>query len=139
MTPCTFRKRLGSLRPADGRAEEILTCIKQDEEVKVEIKRMRNPKQLRLWWALCGVLAEYADWCSSREDASDWLKLSIGHADFITSPDGKQWVRPRSIAFGNCSQERFHEILDAAIKVIVEKIMVGTKSEALRAELEAMI
>jgi hypothetical protein len=140
MTAALFRKRLGALRPADGMAEEQLSRIRQDEEVRVEIKRVRSPQQLRYWWALCGVLAEYADWCEGdRERASDWLKLSIGHAETFTSPDGKQWIRPKSIAFGNCPQDRFQAVMDAAIKVICEKIMPGTSNADLRNELEGMI
>jgi len=138
-TPALFRKRMSALYPADEMAEEQLSRIKQDEEVRVEIKRVRNPKQLRLWWALCGVLADYADWCSDRETASDWLKLSIGHAEYHESPDGKTWCRPKSIAFGNCPQDQFDQILNDAINVIVSKIIPGTSNDALRNELEAMI
>lgn len=138
-SPALFRKRMSALYAADGMAEEQLSKIKQEEEVRVTISRVRNPRQLRYWWALCGVLAEYADWCKDRETASDWLKLSIGHAEFHESPDGKTWCRPKSIAFGNCPQEEFDTLLDQAIRIIVTKIMPGTSSEALRNELEAMI
>ena len=138
-SPALFKKYEGVLMPADEMAVEQFHKIRHGEEVRVDIKRVRNPKQLKYWWALCGVLAEYADWCPDRETASDWLKLSIGHAEFHESPDGKTWCRPKSISFGNCPQEEFDTLLDQAIRIIVTKVMPGTSSEALRNELEAMI
>ena len=134
-----FQYRLGALRPADAHTIEMCGRFKQGEVLKAEPKRMRNYKQICLWWALVGVLAEHADWCASKEDASDWLKISIGHFNLIRSPDGKEWARPKSIAYGNCEQTEFDQLLNAAIKVVCEKIIPGTNNEVLARELEAMV
>ncbi len=134
-----FQYRMGALRPADAHTIEMCGRFKAGEVLKAEPKRMRNYKQICLWWALVGVLAEHADWCASKEDASDWLKISIGHFDLIRSPDGKEWARPKSIAYGNCEQTEFDQILNKAIAVICEKIIPGTSNTVLRQELEAMV
>ncbi|MEE8607172.1 MAG: DUF1367 family protein [Nitrospiraceae bacterium] len=134
-----FQYRNGALRPADAHTIEMCARFKPGEIVKAEPKRMRNYKQLCLWWAIVGVLYDHADWCASKEDASDWLKISIGHFDLIRSPDGKEWARPKSIAYGNCEQTEFDQLLNAAINVVCEKIIPGTSNEVLRAELEAMV
>ena len=134
-----FQYRHGALRPADAHTIEMCGRFKSGEILKAEPKRMRNYRQLCLWWALVGVLAEHADWCASKEDASDWLKISIGHFDLIRSPDGKEWARPKSIAYGNCEQTEFDQLLNKGIGVICEKVIPGTSNEILRAELEAMV
>jgi hypothetical protein len=134
-----FQWRLGALRPADTHTIEMCARFKQGEILKAEPKRMRNPKQLALWWAMAGVMAEHAEWCATKEDASDWLKISIGHFNLIRSPDGKEWPRPKSIAYGNCEQTEFDQIMNKGVAVICEKIIPGTPNDVLRAELEAMV
>jgi len=134
-----FQYRHGALRPADAHTIEMCGRFKQGEIVKAEPKRMRNPKQLGLWFALAGVLAEHADWCKTKKQASGWLKITIGHFDVVRSPDGKEWAEPKSIAYGNCEQTEFDQLLTAAIGVVCEKIIPGTSNEILRAELEAMV
>ena len=134
-----FQYRHGALRPADAHTIEMCARFKNGEILKAEPKRMRNYKQLCLWFALVGVLAEHAEWCASKEDASDWLKIAIGHFDVVRSPDGKEWARPKSIAYGNCDQTEFDQLLNKGIAVICEKVIPGTSNEILKAELEAMV
>ena len=134
-----FQYRHGALRPADAHTIEMCGRYKQGEILKAEPKRMRNYKQLCLWFALAGVLADHADWCGSKKQASSWLKISIGHFDVVRSPDGKEWAEPKSIAYGNCDQTEFDQLLNAAIRVVCERIIPGTSNAALRAELEAMV
>ena len=134
-----FRKEDGLLRPADDHARETLSHYRSGSHVRAELRRVRNPRQLALWWALAGVLSDHAEWCASREDASDWLKIAVGHFEIVRSPDGKEWARPKSIAFGNCAQDEFDQILNNAIRVICEKVIPNTSSDALRTRLEEIV
>lgn len=134
-----FQWRYGALRPADAHTIEMCARFKAGEILKAEPKRVRNYKQLCLWFSLCGVLAEHAEWCASTDNASDWMKIAIGHFDLMRSPDGKEWAVPKSIAYGNCDQTEFDQLLNKAIRVICEKVIPGTSNETLRAELEAMV
>ena len=134
-----FTKRLGALRPADDAAMEALEKIKAGETVRVEFKRVRNPKQHRMYWALMGLLATYADTKCSPEDVSDWVKVAVGHSYTANYLDGTSQVKPSSIAFGNLSQDRWDTFFDKVIDFAVTKIMPGTHHEDLRAELNDMI
>lgn len=128
--------RLGAFRPADQHTIEAAAKIKPGTVLRVQWARVRNPDQLALWWALADTLADYAEWCVDKDDASDWLKVSVGHFDMVTTPDGKQIARAKSIAFGNCDQDKFDKILSAAIAVVCDKIIPGTSNAELRARLE---
>lgn len=139
MTQAIFQRQLNALRPTDAMSEEMLSKIKPKEYVRVEIKRMRNPRQHRLFWALMGLLATYAETKCSAEDISDWIKISVGHSHVAHYPDGTTVVKPSSIAFGNMSQEKWETFFSKVVDFACTKILHGTTNQALKAELEEMI
>lgn len=139
MTQAIFQRHLGALRPTDALAEEVLAKVKPGEQVRVEIKRLRNPRQFRLYWALMGMLAGYAETRCSAEDVSDWIKVVVGHSYVAHYPDGTSQVKPASIAFGNLSQEKWESFFNKVVDFTCSKILHGTSNQTLKAELEAMI
>lgn len=134
-----FHKHLCALRPTDAQGMEALNRLKPDQQVRVEIKTLRNPRQFRLYWALMGMLAGYADSPCTSKDVDRWMKIAVGHSEVRHYPDGTTQVEPKSIAFGNLSQDKWQDFFDKVIDVATTKILHGTTNEDLKAELEDMI
>ena len=53
-----WRRQGGALLPTDDEALGVLVAHKDGAEVMVEVKGARNPRQHRLFFALCNVVAE---------------------------------------------------------------------------------
>ena len=150
LTGCPYRSRLvpsllfqvrsGNLIPGDTDTRQAMSRYEENQFVRVsEPKRLRNPRQHRLYWALVGEMQGYAQVKCSRDDLSDWIKIAVGHCEEVTYPDGTKAVRPKSIAFGNLSQEAWEAFFESVLDFVCQKIIPGTKSADLRAHLEEMI
>ena len=139
MTQALFQRQLNALRPTDAMSQEMLAKIKPGEHVRVEIKRMRNPRQHRLFWALMGMLANYAEHPCTAAEVSDWIKIAVGHTCVAHYPDGTSQVKPASIAFGNMSQDKWETFFNKVVDFACTKILHGTDNEALKQELNEMI
>lgn len=139
MTTLLCRKRLGALRPADRDAEDTLRKLPADQDLRVEVRRLRRPQQHRLYWALVKIVWEHQERYATREQLHQALKVAVGYYDEITKSDGQVIAVPHSIAFGNMPQESFEEFFDAVIRFVVTKILPGTDDAELRRELEEMV
>lgn len=76
-----MRKVLGGLTPAAADAEEALRNCRDREEVLVEIKRARNPRAHRLFWALCNIIHKNTERYRSVEDVGTMFKIATGHCE----------------------------------------------------------
>lgn len=138
MTQLLFRKHLGSLRPADQDATDELAKLKHGQEVRVEIKRMRNPRQHRIYWALISLIFDHQSRYATRDQLHQAIKVAVGYYDEIEGKHGRIAI-PKSISFGNMPQAAFEEFFDAVVRLVVTKILPGTTDTELRNELEVMI
>ncbi len=133
-----FQRDGNTLRPTDEQSGEMLAGIKHKEQVRVDFKRMRNPNQHRLYWALMGLLATYVDGCTA-DDCHEWMKRRVGHTYEAIYPDGTTVTRTKSIAFGNMSQAEFEAFFNKVVNTACVDILHGTSNNALKAELSDMI
>src|SRR5690554_5295813 len=92
------------LLPADAMAGEEVRKIKPGQAVTVEVKRARNPRQHRLYWALVAVIFDHQTRYASRTDLSDALKVAVGHYEEVGKRGEHVIVRPKSISFANMPQ-----------------------------------
>jgi hypothetical protein len=104
--------------PMDDRSREFLLSIKEGVLFVADTHTARNPKQLRLWWALADLVADQFD--VSAESISDDLKVALGHTETIKSWNGAIKIKPKSIAFESMAQEHFSKLLTAAIHKVAE-------------------
>ena len=131
-----------SLRPASQEAADILASIKQGAEVLGRFHTARNPKQLKLYWAMCQILVDHCMFPT--KDAADYaIKVATGHCILVTFPDdwnsGDFHYAAKSIAFASMEQDAFNEFLNAAIEVIIERWLPGTGAEELKREIYAIV
>ena len=133
-----WRRRGAGLYPANDEATAALLSIKQEKEVVGSFHGVRSTKQLKLWWALMGLLVD-AGCFPIKEAASDATKTACGHFDVLIYPDtGETQLRPRSIRFESLPQDEFNPIFEAALDVICTR-WIPADADDLRAEVFAAI
>ena len=133
-------RSISGLKAADHFAAEALSKIKHGQEVRCEIRRVRRPKQLRLYWALIDACwRQHQDRYATKQDLSDVIKVAVGHADEVVTKSGKVVARPKSISFGNMPQDAWEDFFGRVIQFVCERIIPGTDNEDLRAHLEELV
>lgn len=134
------QKHLGSLRPADEVGEDALRKIGNGEVVSIELKRPRNIKHHRMFWALMTIVHSNMDEARypSVEDLVAAVKIAAGLRTRIVLPNGEVGFIPGSIAFHKMDQSAFSEFYDRVCDLIAKHFLPGVTSDQLRAEVEIM-
>lgn len=134
-------RHLGSLRPVDEGGEDALRKIGQGELVMVEIKRPRNAKHHRLYWALITLVWQNMDGgrYPTAEDLHAAVKIAAGLRTTIVLPDGSVGYIPGSIAFHKMDQSEFDGFYERVCDLIAKHFMPGVTSEELKREVSLMI
>jgi hypothetical protein len=134
-------KHLNSLRPADELGEAALRKIGHGEVLSVEIKRPRNGKHHRLFWALMGLVHDNIDQerYPTVEDLVAAVKISAGLRTRIELPNGEVGFIPGSIAFHKMDQDEFSKFYDRVCDLIAKHFLPGVNTNDLRREVEIMI
>lgn len=140
MTKIVMTKRGASvLIAADEEARCVMDHIKDGTDLMVEIKRARNPRQHRLFFALLNLLVQNSDAFDNVEQALSAVKIGIGEVDpMIDARSGKTFWTLRSIAFESCEQDRFNRIFERSLSLICDRWLIGTDRDDLRREVMDM-
>lgn len=134
MTTAIFRKNLSRLEPAEGSAVELLRGIKQGAEVSVEIRRPRNIKFHRKFFALVRLVYDNQNVCQSQNELLDAIKLMVGHVNQVRLPSGEIAKVPASISFAAMDEPAFNDFWNRAVDVVVRDIIPGLNREDLENE-----
>ena len=97
------------LAAADPISAETLEAMKQGEIVTATVRRARNGKHFRKFFALLKVVYDNQERYATPETLLDAVKFEVGLYDLYTLP-GKvpvQIVKLRSISFAKMSQTEF--------------------------------
>lgn len=98
--------------------------LKLNEEYEVSVKRPRNIKRHRMFFALLNLAHQNTQMELPFETYRRWLIMKAGFVRVYTTPKG-QIFEPESIAFGNMDEDRFQEVYDRVLDVIIEDIGAG--------------
>lgn len=131
--------RLGVLAPVDQQGRDVMAKLKMGQQVQIEVKRARNPKQHRLYWALIGLCHSQQSTYATQEDLSDAIKIAVGHCTQYPLLNGKVMMKPKSIAFANLGQTAFDEFFQRVVHLVITRILPGVEEADLRRELEEMV
>ena len=135
--PLPIWRRSGvSMVPANDVARAMAMSLEEGREYLAAwpFHAPRSIQQLRLWWSLCGLMAEHSIF-PTQVAASNAIKISCGHFDQVIMPDtGEVHLIPRSIAFQSLPQHEFQEIFTAALNIIVKRWMRGSEAAEIRRE-----
>lgn len=134
-----FRRVLNGLRPDDSEAEEALRGIGKDEIVGLVIRRPRNPRHHRLFFALLKIVFENQERYRSEAELLAAIKIATGHCVPITLTSGEKAFIPSSISFGAMDQSAFEAFWEKVCTLVCTKIIPNLKREDLEAELLTMV
>jgi hypothetical protein len=131
----------GALHAVDANGESALAKIAKGDIVSVEVKRPRNVKFLRLYWALVGLVHDNLDHerYPTPEDLSDAIKIAAGHRNRIELPSGEVGFIPKSIAFHKMDQAEFDSFYERVCDLIALHFLPGVNKDDLRMEVSMMI
>lgn len=135
------QKQLGALRPVDDAGREAFQKLGSGELVMVEMKRPRNIRHHRLYWALIGLVWQNIDQerYPTADDLHAAIKIAAGLRTRIVLPDGTVGFIPGSIAFHKMEQAAFNAFFDRVCDLVAAHFLPGVTSEELRAEVQQMI
>jgi len=134
-------KHLGSLRPVDQAGEDALRKMGSGEIVSVEVKRPRNVKHHRMYWALLTLVHDNMDGdrYPTVEDLHAAIKIAAGLRTRIVLPNGEVGFIPGSTAFHKMDQTAFDAFYDRVCDLIAKHFLPGVTSEELKREVGSMI
>jgi hypothetical protein len=134
-------KSLGSLRPVDDAGEEALRRLGHGEVIEVEIKRKRNIKHHRMYWALITLVHQNLDGdrYPTAEDLHAAVKIAAGLRTRVELPNGEVGFIPGSTAFHRMDQTEFDAFYDRICDLIAKHFLPGVTSADLKREVRSMI
>jgi hypothetical protein len=113
-----FLKRGKSFIPAGEEADELLGSIKDGKECIIDIRIPRSTKQLRMFWALCQIVAENDPKCPTKDFAKRNILWSLNYITIWIDRGEKVHVEPAPINFESMTQEDFNPFFQRAIDLI---------------------
>lgn len=127
------------LVPTDDDAWAALRAHKVGSEVLCEPAGARNPKQLRLWWALCTLVAENDPHYefSGKNGVSDDIKIGIGIVKRRKDRSGQEHIDPGSIAPEKMPQGQFNQLFTNAINLVCQ--WTGNQPKEIQDEVFRMV
>jgi len=137
-------RHFSSLRPADEDAEQLLQHLKHGEVVQVEIRRPRNPRMHRMFWALATLVWQQLDHENypTVEGLVTELKITTGHytrRDIKVNDKRYPVLTPQSISFAAMDQTEFEKFFERCCDHIAADVLPGVSVPELREEIEIMI
>lgn len=122
---------------ADNMAtQSYFADMELDRVYRIKVSKPRNVKMHRLYWALCGAVAEQLE--RPAELISQLIKIRAGHVDVINTVQGVVEI-PKSISFAKMSQAEFNQFFERAIEVVCSDILPGVNSDDLRSRVNDML
>lgn len=122
-TELFMRRALGTLRPVDAAGEEALRSMRGDEVVHVTIKRKRNERFHRKWWAIVQAVYPHQDLYPTPRTLNNAIKAATGLAKTYTLPDGRILIDVESISFASMDEAEFEQWAERAIAFVCAHIL----------------
>jgi hypothetical protein len=124
----------GSVVPADMRSGQYVKRWKTGDVRACNIKRARNYKHHKKFFALVNLTLENQERYKTIQDLLVEIKLKCGWYDEHITTKGKIIYVPRSIAFENMEQDEFNEFYESALDVCAG--LLGTERGIIENEME---
>lgn len=136
----------GQLVPQGEDAADYIERLQDGQVIRAEVKRMRNYKFHKKFYALLDFAYDQWEPDSSLEYAGQPVQknrkrfrkdiiILAGHYDSTVNLKGEVRLEAHSISFANMSEEDFEKLYSEAINVILTRIL----RNYTRADLEAVV
>jgi len=120
--------------PSSDMDKEITDKIGMGEEIEVLLRKARNPKFHRKFFAMLNVVLQNQEKYTILEDLLTEVKIRIGHYKEYITTDGQVVYMPKSISFENMDDIQFEKFYNKTIDSILDgKIIKLDKDELLLA------
>lgn len=137
MTVAPFIKTLGgSLSPMNEIGADTLRSVEVGDFVLVEIRRPRNPRFHRKFFALINLIYQNQTIYTTIDDLLDAIKIYVGYYETLELRDGTKVARPKSIAFHKMDEAKFEQFVESVYQVVREKIIPGVSRDDLAREMQ---
>lgn len=138
MTDLYLRRTLTGFAPDTDADMKAMSRFKLNEVVRADVKKPRNLGYFRKWWALVKVGYElWEETCprhlyKGMEVLPDFdrfrrdVTILAGCARPVINVKGEMRLEAESIAFGNMTDERFDDLYNATINVLLNKVLAAS-------------
>lgn len=134
-----MKRVMGSLRPIDAQGEAALEGVRTDEIVSVEIKRPRNVRFHRKWFAIVSAVFPHQSLYPTVRVLNNAIKAATGLAKTYALPDGRIIIDTESISFAKMDEAEFEQWAERAIDFVLAHILPRVNKDDLRDEVEQIL
>ena len=139
----------GGLIPIDLADAEDLARIKSGEVLRVQVRRTRNPRFFRKWWALAKVAFDiWSDTMPAKQYKGvdvrpnfdrfrKDLTILAGYYEPVFNARGELRLEAASLGFGSMSEAEFEQLYSSTIDAILSKVLGS--SRLTREQLDAHV
>lgn len=120
-----------ALHPSLPEDEDIVRKWPTGDILEVEIKRPRNARFHRKYWALIGMAYQNQEEFENKEHFRMAVQIAAGHCETFLDLDGNVTHRPRSIAFESCDEDQFAVVYDEVLTVVIGRVMTGSTPDEI--------
>ena len=139
--PAILVQRRGDfLVPQAPTDSDRIRALPAGKPLRIDVRQPRrsNP-QLRLYWAMLGLVCDNLDQPMKPETLHEWLKMKLGVVEPIKLRSGAIDTVPGSVAFDKMDHAEFTAYMQQAKDLLVHHIIPGMNSAALEREARAML
>lgn len=127
-----------TLVPADRMAEQDMETL-GDKPVLVDVRKPRSLGHHRLMFSLLRKVVENTPSPISEDALLSWIKVRVGHVEYVPLAFGKSYAAPASISFAKMDQAAFNTFFEQAVTLICEEVIPGLDRAGLMEEVMAMV
>jgi len=138
MADLYLKRTLAGLVADDADAVESLKRIPLGVTVHCQVIKPRSVPQLRMYWALCALVASNHAELQTREQVDQALRLLTGHVDLV-QVGGQTLKLPRRIAFAKLSQDEWSAYLMRAKDAVIQTLLPGVELPEVEEEIARMV
>lgn len=137
------------LSPADGEAEEYINKLKLGQEVTADIKKARNVRFMRKYFALLDFA--FDQWTpeertyknqvvlKNREKFRHDIQILSGYGEPTINIKGELRLVSKSISFASMNEDDFELLYSAAIDVILANVLKNYTQEELSKVMDKLL
>ena len=114
--------------------------LKVGNEYQVEVKKIRNPKFHRKYFALLNMAYDNLnEKLSATYPNIDIFRKSVqvmaGYCEIAYTLDGEQIITPKSISFAGMDETEFESLYNDVLDVLIKHVFIGMSKEFIDNEL----
>ena len=133
-----LEKHGGVLIPSLPEDELALERIKRGQIVETELKRPRNAKFHKKYFALLGIVLENTKY-DTNEQLLHLIKLKLGHYETIINTNGKVIYIPKSISFSSMYDDDFNKFYNNTVNIVLRDFLTNWQDSDIQNAIDQVV